>query len=122
LNRAVASAREIHDQLAKRFEMARVTGSLGRFEAPERVKLIDPPTEPTTPTTPPAILFLAFGIVGGLILGVGLATVAETLDGSLRRREQVEKQLGIPLLSRIPTISPVTPPAPEDLQILTFAR
>lgn len=122
LNRAVASAREIHDQLAKRFEMARVTGSLGRFEAPERIKLIDPPTEPTTPTTPPAILFLAFGIVGGLILGVGLATVAETLDGSLRRREQVEKQLGVPLLSRIPTISPVAPPTPEDLQILTFAR
>ncbi|MFY7962673.1 MAG: GumC family protein [Elsteraceae bacterium] len=122
LNRAVAAAREIHDQLAKRYEMARVTGSLGRFEAPERVKLIDPPTEPTTPTTPPAILFVLIGVVGGMILGVGLATVAETLDGSLRRREQVEKLMGVPMLSRIPAIPSVVPPLQGDPQILTYAR
>lgn len=119
LNRAVAAAREIHDQLAKRYEMARVTGSLGRFEAPERVKLIDPPTEPTTP---PAILFVLIGVVGGMILGVGLATVAETLDGSLRRREQVEKLMGVPMLSRIPAIPSVVPPLQGDPQILTYAR
>lgn len=104
LNRAVVTAREIHDQLAKRFEMARLTGALGHFEAPERVKLIDPPTEPTSPTTPPAALFIVFGLVGGLVLGAGLATVAETLEGTLRRREQVEALLGVPLLSRIPAI------------------
>ena len=108
LNRAVVAAREIHDQLAKRYEMARVTGSLGRFEAPERIKLIDPPTQPTNPTNPPAILFLLFGTVGGLILGVGLATVAETLDGSIRRKDQVEKLLGVAMLSRIPLIPEIT--------------
>jgi polysaccharide chain length determinant protein (PEP-CTERM system associated) len=108
LNRAVVAAREIHDQLAKRYEMARVTGSLGRFEAPERIKLIDPPTQPTNPTNPPAILFLLFGTVGGLILGVGLATVAETLDGSIRRKDQVERLLGVAMLSRIPLIPEIT--------------
>jgi len=118
LNRAVFSAREIHDVLSKRYEMARVTGSLGRFEAPERIKLIDPPTEPTTPTTPPAILFFLFGVIGGAVLGVGLATVAETLDGSLRRRDQVEKLLGVPLLSRIPAIPAINRPG----QQLTFAK
>ncbi len=124
LLRAVASAREIHDVLSKRYEMARVTGSLGRFEAPERIKLIDPPTEPTQPTTPPAILFFAFGIVGGLILGIGLATVAETLDGSLRRRDQVEKILGVAMLSRIPIIRSNSS-RPGDLEmvpLVTFAE
>jgi polysaccharide chain length determinant protein (PEP-CTERM system associated) len=122
LTRAVQSAREVHDQLAKRYEMARVTGSLGRFEAPERIKLIDPPTEPTTPTTPPAILFLVFGIVGGLILGVGLAMIAETLDGSLRRRDQIEKLLGVPMLSRIPAIATPEPAKLFDRKLVTLAE
>jgi len=122
LNRAVMSAREVHDQLAKRYEMARVTGSLGRFEAPERIKLIDPPTEPTTPTTPPAILFLVFGIVGGLILGIGLATVAETLDGSLRRRDQVEKLMGVAMLSRIPAIPTLSLDELQALPVFTSAE
>ena len=98
--------------------MARVTGSLGRFEAPERIKLIDPPTEPTQPTNPPAILFLVFGVVGGMILGIGLATVAETLDGSIRRKDQVEKLLGVAMLSRIPAI----PEIAANADGLTFAK
>lgn len=102
LERRVVAAREIHDSLAKRYEMARVTGALGKFEAPERVKLIDPPTAPLTPTTPPAILFVIGGIIGGLALGAALAFAAELADGSLRRREQIEYGLGIPLLSRLP--------------------
>jgi uncharacterized protein involved in exopolysaccharide biosynthesis len=102
LDRRVLAAREMHDSLAKRYEMARVTGALGKFEAPERVKLIDPPTMPTVPMTPPAILFVIGGIFGGLALGAALAFAAELADGSLRRREQIEVGLGLPLLSRLP--------------------
>lgn len=104
LERAVAAARETYDSLAKRYDMARITGALGRFEGPERVKLIDPPTEPTVPTTPPAILFIIGGIFGGIGLGAALAFVAEMADGTLRRREQVEIGLGVPLLSRLPRL------------------
>jgi len=102
LDRRVLAAREMHDSLAKRYEMARVTGALGKFEAPERVKLIDPPTAPLTPTTPPAILFVIGGIIGGIALGAALAFAAELADTSLRRREQIESGLGLPLLSRLP--------------------
>lgn len=102
LDRRVLAAREMHDSLAKRYEMARVTGALGKFEAPERVKLIDPPTMPTVPMTPPAILFVIGGIFAGLALGAALAFAAELADGSLRRREQIEVGLGLPLLSRLP--------------------
>lgn len=105
LERAVFAARETYDSLAKRYDMARITGALGRFEGPERVKMIDPPTEPSAPTTPPAILFILVGIAGGIGLGAALAFVAELADSSLRRREQVEIGLGVPLLSRLPRLT-----------------
>ncbi len=39
--RAVAETQELAQALRKRFEMAKVTGELSRFQAPERIKVID---------------------------------------------------------------------------------
>jgi succinoglycan biosynthesis transport protein ExoP len=38
----------------------------------------------------------------GLVLGIGLAFVAETLDKRVRTEKEVEQALGIPLLGRVP--------------------
>ncbi len=106
LERSIASAREQHDMLAKRYEMARLTGSLGRYEEPERVKIIDMPQEPSGPVTPPAILFVIGGLVGGLALGAGLATVFDVLDPRLRRVKDFEDASGLPVLAFVPRIGP----------------
>jgi polysaccharide chain length determinant protein (PEP-CTERM system associated) len=103
--RAIAAAREMFDNLLKRSEMARVTGALGRFEAPERIKVIDPPTEPSAPTGPGLLLFLIGGIVGGIFLGAGMAACAELMDQRLRKEDQFTGGLAIPVLGRLPNIS-----------------
>jgi uncharacterized protein involved in exopolysaccharide biosynthesis len=102
LERAVAAAREMHDLLAKRYEMARLTGSLGRYESPERIKVIDAPQEPTTPVTPGRVIFMLAGLVGGLVLGAGLAVAFEILDPRLRRQDDLEATSGLPVIALVP--------------------
>ncbi len=106
LERAIATARDQHDGLARRYEMARLTSSLGRYDEPERVKIIDAPQDPTGPVTPPRILFVIGGLVGGVALGAGLATVFEVLDPRLRRVQDFEDASGLPVLAFIPRIEP----------------
>lgn len=100
LEENIRFAQESYDAVAKRFDNAEITGALGKFEAPERVKVIDPPVDPTAPVTPGRILFLLAGIIGGMFMGAGLATVAEILDSRLRRMVDFETLAGVPVLAR----------------------
>lgn len=104
LERTIAAAREMYDSLLKRSEMARVTGALGRFEAPERIKIIDPPSEPSAPVGPGLILFVLGGLIGGILIGIGLATVTEFADQRLRGEQDFTLDSGIPVLGRIPPL------------------
>ena len=107
LERAMKSAQDNYDSLAKRYEQARVTGALGQFEAPERVKTLEPPMIPAQKITPGYVLYVIAGIVAGLALGGALAGAAELLDNRLRRPQDFARVLGVPVIARIPRIDPV---------------
>ncbi len=100
--RSIASARETYETLQKRFEMARVTGALGKFEAPERIKMIDPPMEPTSPTGPGSLIYMLAGLVAGFGLGGGLAFIAELLDQRIRLSSVFTYITGVPVVARVP--------------------
>lgn len=111
LERAIAAAREMHDSLLKRNEMARVTGALGQFEAPERIKIIDPPSAPSLPVGPGMLIFLLAGLVGGIAVGIGMAAVTEFADQRLRHAEDFAFDTDIPVLGRLPKCTAQTLPA-----------
>ncbi len=100
LEEDIRLAQESHDAISKRFDNAQITGALGEFEAPERIKVIDAPVDPVVPVTPGRILFLIAGILAGLIAGAGLAASAEILDTRLRRQEQFEAACNVPVVAR----------------------
>jgi len=102
LERSIATARETYETLAKRFEMARVTGALGKFEAPERIKMIDPPVEPTSPVGPGPILFMLAGLIAGMGLGGGLAFAFELMDQRIRLNSMFTFVAGVPVVARVP--------------------
>ena len=112
LERAVTTARENYDSLAKRYEMARITGALGLFEAPERVKELEPPADPASKVTPGYVLYVAAGIIAGLALGGALAGAAELLDNRMRRPGDFARVFGVPVIARIPRIEPKGRPMP----------
>lgn len=105
LMRDLRVQRKLYDNLLERYEMARVTGALGRFESPERIKIIDKPFIPTSSTNPPVWLFIIGGFFGGLALGSGFAILIEQSDTRIRRTDILENITGLPVLSRIPNLS-----------------
>jgi succinoglycan biosynthesis transport protein ExoP len=57
---------------------------------------------PTTPSSPKTSRNVAFGIVLGLLIGLGLAFVLERLDRRIRAPEDLETIYRLPLLGAIP--------------------
>lgn len=58
---------------------------------------------PDRQASPRPVLSLAAALVGGLILGISGAFVAQALDPRIRREEQVRDLYRLPILARIPT-------------------
>ncbi len=68
------------------------------------MKVIDEPYTPTIPANLPAFMFVILGFIGGAGLGIGLATIAELADNSIRSRKSLEKHLGVPVITTIPKV------------------
>ena len=106
LERDLKVKRELYNDLLERYEMARITGSLSVFEEEKRVKVIDLPFTPTSPSNPPLVLFVIAGLFGGIFLGVGVALILEFADSSIRRRDQLARVSGVPVLCNLPPLQP----------------
>lgn len=107
LERTMTVARETYDALAKRYEMARVTGALGRFEAPERIKIIEATGDPSAPSSPPRSIFVLAALAGGLLLGIALTAVSELIDPTMRHASDFSTAAGVPVLARLRRITPI---------------
>lgn len=100
LEESIRLAQESYDAIAKRFDNAQITGALGEFEAPERIKIIQAPSDPVVPVTPGSLLFALAGILAGILAGAGLAGAAEVLDTRLRNRSQFQNAANVPVIAR----------------------
>jgi capsular exopolysaccharide synthesis family protein len=74
----------------------------GKDEATIKATVVDPGAEPTTPVSPQPKRNLALGLVIGLLIGVGLAVLRETLDTSVKTMKQLEDLIDAPILGAIP--------------------
>ena len=105
IERDLEVKRTLYDELLERFEKASVTGALGRFEQPERIKVIDQPFIPSSPDNLPMIVFFIAGLFAGLGLGIGVSLIIEYSDTSVRYIEDLEEISGVAVITRIPRIN-----------------
>jgi uncharacterized protein involved in exopolysaccharide biosynthesis len=85
----------------EKLEQARVNAEIGRDRI-SNVSEVQPATLVAKPVWPKKRLFLALGLVAALGGAFGVALLAESLDQTLRTTDQVEAQLGLPVLLSFP--------------------
>jgi len=98
LKRDLDSNRTLYEGLLEKLKEADVTSSLRS----NSFRIIDAARVPTSPSEPNIPRNLSFALVLGLISGVGLAFVVESLDNTVRTPEQAQALSGLPALGMIP--------------------
>ncbi len=81
-----------------------MSGELEDLQKGERFVVLDPAPIPTTPSAPRRALISLGGLLGGIIVGIGLAVTAEMADPSVRTDREATDIVGKPLLAGIPLI------------------
>ncbi len=98
LKHGADSASDLYDALQTKLKEAGITAGLNS----NNIDVIDRATEPARPVSPKKRIDLAVGFMGGLLIGVMIALVLESLDDTLRTSEDVEAVSGLPSLAVIP--------------------
>jgi capsular exopolysaccharide synthesis family protein len=98
LDQAVQANRQLHAALLQRMGETDVV----RGVQLSNIAVLDPAERPGEPSSPRTVLNLLFGLVLGLVLGVGTAALLENVDSSLRTPADVEQCLALPTLGVIP--------------------
>ncbi|KJG35110.1 sugar transporter [Photobacterium angustum] len=95
----------IYNQLLERYEMARVTGHLGRFEEPDKLKIIDKPSVPNAPQNWPWWVNFLSGILFGAVIALFLVGITIIFDTRLYQSNHIRQLVSYPILVRIPYFS-----------------
>jgi succinoglycan biosynthesis transport protein ExoP len=92
------SSRELYDILYAKLQEANIDSG----NSATNVTVADPARPPGKPWMPKYGLFPAIGLLGGLLLGIGLAFLIESQDDSLTDSNQVEALTHVPVLGIVP--------------------
>ena len=111
LAREVDTNRQLYDSVLQRMKE---TGVAAQDRA-SNVFMIEQAVPPRKPSSPRRVQDVVISALGGLIIGLGLAFVVESLDNTLKNPEEVERVLHLPTLAVIPDFASIagTPYAPK---------
>jgi succinoglycan biosynthesis transport protein ExoP len=107
LENDVASAREIYEKFKDQVTGSEISQSLMRGEAESKYRIIEPASMPMAPVKPNRVKITVLGGILGLVIGGAAALLAELLDNSFRKVEEVEEFLGASVLATIPGIESI---------------
>lgn len=68
-------------------------------------RVISPATVPGSPSFPNRMVFFGAAVPGGLMLGLLLAMLSDSLASGFRTQEQVERILSLPVLAALPEVT-----------------
>lgn len=98
LQRDADSKHQAYDRMAQTAMETRQSAQNSIAQA----RIIDSATAPVVPYWPKRSLFIAASVIVGLALGVMVITIQELMVTGMMTAEQVEEELGMPLIAAIP--------------------
>ncbi len=98
LMREAQTKEQVYTNLLMRLEDARIREAARLGD----ILIADLAEAPTTPVLPRPLLTVALAIVLGLLVGVGLALTLETLNDTVETPDEIQRLIGIPVLSVVP--------------------
>jgi len=101
LSSSAASNRAVFEAFLNRFK--EIEGS-DAIQTPDS-RVISQATVPGQPSFPNKMVFLGAAFPGGLVLGLLLAMVSDSLGKGFRTQEQVERFLSLPVLAALPEVT-----------------
>jgi uncharacterized protein involved in exopolysaccharide biosynthesis len=101
LQREKDSVEELQASVLKRLKETGLTSAL----TATNIRVIEPAMVPTYPVRPRTNLILSLSAICGLALGIGVAFLADSLDNRVRRADDIERILGVPILGVVPVFS-----------------
>jgi polysaccharide biosynthesis transport protein len=104
LQRAPRVYEELVSLLQTRLKEAQITEAV----TDASVRVVDQAVTPWRPSSPNAPLVLAFGVMGGLLFGSGLAFFREHGVATVRSRRDLQGLTDVPVLGMIPSFHPST--------------
>ena len=98
----------LYSEMLERYEMAKVTGQLVRYEGPDKGKTIERAYSPTSPINQSLVVSIILGIVLGLFSAAALTFVAMITDLRVRDEATIETIAGQRVLTKLPIVNDVT--------------
>jgi polysaccharide chain length determinant protein (PEP-CTERM system associated) len=95
--------RKYQDLLAKGLE-SELSENVEKQQKGEQFQIVETANFPVKPVRPNRLLIVLAGLVGGLVGGIGLAVLLETLDTSFKKSDEINAFVNVPLLATIPAV------------------
>ncbi|WP_205622150.1 GumC family protein [Aestuariibacter salexigens] len=95
---------DLYRDMLSRYEMAKLTGKLVRYEGPDKVKQIERAYSPTRSINAPLSITAIIGVILGIFAGLLFVFVAEMLDPTIKDKVTVEKLISRPVIAILPLI------------------
>ena len=92
------SAEELQATVLKRLKETGLTGALSA----SNIRVVEAATKPSYPIRPRSRLIFMLSVVCGLVLGGGVAFLADALDNRVRSQEDIVSVLGVPIVGVVP--------------------
>jgi len=96
--RNVETNQKLYNTLLTKVEESNIVGNVDV----SNIRIAEEAVMPQAPIKPKKKLNLILSVIFGLMTGIGLAFLLEYIDRSLRTEEDVQRYLGLPVLSVIP--------------------
>ena len=111
LSRKIALLKENYQRYMTNREQARIAEDLEKRRI-SSISVIQPPTLPLRPSKPKRLQNLILAFLLAVFGGIGIAYAFEFMDDTIRKPEEIEPKLGVPLLAVIPKVKGSTYPHP----------